>query len=287
MRLADVAAAHENGRSNFTSFYKRGVGATANGIWQDFAMCPGNPVPQYYFSTPMTSATLSRSVDGGIDHGPDVPAGYTKYLQRMMMHVVAANPLPLTCDFLDYLMYYPGISMDPGSQDLINTVSLPRQTEGYEGSGVHIMVIEQNPYSGSATFFLTYTNENGVSGRITPTVTCNSTAISGVIATTQRATNGCPGRFMPLQSGDRGVRSIEQIEFIVGDTGLVALVLVKPICKFSVLALDSPCEVDFLQEYGWMPQIPNDAFMAWIGKMPGSFNTQVFNGDITTIWSNS
>ena len=223
-----------------------------------------------------------------MDHGPD-SSGYSKFVHKILLQTTTGAATPLALELLDYLLYYPGISMDVGPQSLINSVSLPRQTTGAVGSGVQIMAIEQSPYAAApaASFFLTYTNSAGVSGQITPTVTCNSQLVSGTLAVSATATAGSTGRFIPLASGDSGVRSIESIEFVTGDVGLLALVLVKPIARVSLIETTAPVEVDFLQERGYLPPIAADAYLNFICKPAGNLAGASITGELTTVWDNT
>lgn len=287
MRVADLVAAYEAGQTHFRSFSKNVSQTTGAGIWFDLSMSPGNPVPQYYFATPLTAIALARSTDGGLDHGPNPPAGYRKYLSRFLLQNAIAAPVAV--EILDYLMYYPGIGMDEGPIALTTNISLPRQTAGREGRSVQVMAIEQNPYASApaAQFFLTYTNQDGVAGQVTPTVTCNAQLVAGTLATSALATAGCAGRFVPLARGDSGVRSIQSIEFVVGDVGLLCLVLVKPIARASIFEIQSPCEINYLQDFGFLPVVPNDAYLNMIVKPQGTLAAAPFTGDLTTVWSNA
>jgi hypothetical protein len=202
-----------------------------------------------------------------------------------MIQAVTATAAPLGLELLDYLMYYPGIAQDTGSQPLTTGIALPRYPTG---ANVQMMVVEQNSYVGGATFFVTYTNQDGTAGRVTPTVTCNTQISPGTIVTSATATAGCTGRFMPLQSGDSGVRAVDAIEFLTPDVGLVAVVLVKPLARgISIFEITAPTEIDFMIEYGFMPVVQPDAYLNLICKPTGTLASAPLQGDLTTVWSNT
>jgi hypothetical protein len=282
MRIYDIAKAIQMGQNYFASFVKTPSQTTGAGIWFDLAMSPGNPIPLYYFSTPLVAQALYRSTDGGLDHGSDKP-GFKKLLWKMLFQEVGTTACPLPLQLLDYLMYYPGIAMDPGVQTLINNIALPRQ-DAIPGEGVRIIAIEQMSYVGNATFQLTYTNSNGVAGRQTPICKCNTQTVPGTISTSATATAQCFGRFIPLASGDTGVRSIEQIEFFVGDVGLLVLVLVVPLVRFCIFENTAPTEFDLVKA-GHLIPIKDDAYLNFIAKPPGSLAASPIAGDISTLWS--
>lgn len=71
------------------------------------------------------------------------------------------------------------------------------------------------------SFICSYTNSDGVAGRTTRAVNLTTQTVTGTIASTASATAGCNGPFLPLQSGDSGVRSIQSVTFTSAtDVGL-------------------------------------------------------------------
>jgi hypothetical protein len=164
---------------------------------------------------------------------------------------------------------------------MINVQTLPRYTDGV---GVQMMAVEQSSYVGSAEFLVTYTNSDGVQ-KVTPTIRCNTQTSAGTIATSAPATINAGGPYLPLAHGDSGVRRIDSIEWLTGDVGLLALVLVKPIAPLSVFEITAPAETDFLLEYGFLPRIEDDAYLNFIAKPVGTLASAPIAGDLTTVWS--
>lgn len=277
-----IAACYSQGQSLFSPWTKNPTQTTSSGIWFDLSMSPGNPVAQYYFSTPLTAAPLSYSSEGGLNHGPNAAAGF-KYLHKLTCQTTLSTAAPLTLELLDYCMYYPGISMDVGVQSMVNNITLPRYTD-YQG--IMIMAVEQNPYVGGARFRVSYTNQSGVSNT-TPYVVCNSQAVAGTIATSATATASIPGRFLPLAYGDSGVQSIQSIEFASSDTGLLCLVLVKSIATFQIFETTAVCEYDLWRDFSILPRIPNDAYLNFIALPVGTLASAPIQGSITTFWSDN
>lgn len=158
---AEIARAYADGRTIYRSFNKNVTVNTTAGIAQDLSGLSGNPIAQYFIGTPGVATQMSYSLnDKGIDHGP-VMSGSQKFLHNVLLQTVTAALAPCTLRVMDYLMFYAFNSMDTGEQTLINNVSLPRYSSG------QMMMIEQNPYVGGATVRVGYTNQDGVSGRLT------------------------------------------------------------------------------------------------------------------------
>jgi len=281
--MRDLVNAENEGKTNFATWRKTVSQGTTSGVWFDLSMSPGNPAPQYYAAAPLTATVLARSTDGGLDHGPNVSTTtVTKYLRKFLAMTQTATAVPLPIYLMDYLLYYSFITMDAGTQDLINTNTLTRYTDG---AGVQVMAIEVAAQVGGSQFRFTYTNSAGVAGRVSQTVTCNTQVVNGTVITSAPTTNGCAGPFVPLAQGDTGVRSIEQVEFLTGDVGLIALVLVKPLASASIFDITAPVEVDYLIDQNQMPIIKDDAFLNMIVHPSGTLAAAPLNGLIETMWS--
>lgn len=281
----ELIAAVEGGQSSLFSFRKAPSQTTATNIWFDLSMSPGNPNPNYYAAAPLASKRLAQSTDGGIFHGAAPGGSYTKHLRRFMALVstpTTAVPLPMI--LCDYLLYYPFVDMGTtDQQDMIQTDALSRYTDG---DGVQIMAVEVASQIGSQSFFVTYTNSDGVAGRVTQTVTCNTQVSTGTIISTAAATAGCAGPFLPLQAGDSGVRSIEALTMLGADVGLICLVLVKPLATLGVYDITSPAEKDFVVDNpATLPRIYDDAYLNLICLPSGTLAAGQIMGTIETVWN--
>lgn len=279
--VASIIAAYDAGQSLYRTWRKVPTQTTGSGIWFDLSLSPGNPVPQYYAAAPLTAIALARSTDGGLDHGPNV-SPLTKHLHRFMAMTQTATAVRLPIIICDYLMYYPFVAMDAGDQTMTNIVTIPRYTTG---AGVKIMAVEVAAQVGGAQFYVTYTNSDGVAGRVSATVRCNTQTVNGTIITSAPTTADTAGPFIPLQQGDSGVRSIESITFLSGDVGLISLVLVKPLASHSIYDITAPVEADFLIDRSILPIIKDDAYLNMIVHPSGTLAAAPINGEIQTFWS--
>jgi hypothetical protein len=116
-------------------------------------------------------------------------------------------------------------------------------------------------------------------------VTENTAAANGSIVTSDGAVAGCIGAFIPLQAGDKGVRSIQSVQMISGtDVGLFCLVLVKPLMTTQIIGIDAPVEVEFGRDTAAMPQIVDDAYLNFICCPQGAINATALHGILETVW---
>lgn len=274
------------GRTNFATWRKTPTQTTGAGVWFDLSMSPGNPVPNYYAAAPNIAIGLSQAVDSGIGHGGNVSQlGFTKYLKTFGAMTVTSTAVPLQMLLCDYLMFYPFIDMSVTDyQPMTTNIPLPRFPTG---AGVQIMAVEVAGQSGvgNPQFQVQYTNQDGVEGRLTRPVACNTQVVNGTIINTAPAINGCNSPFLPLQSGDTGVRKIEGITFYTADIGLIALVLVKQVANHTIRTIDAPAERNCFTDFSSMPVIADDAYLNLIVLPNGTLANAPIHGYIQTIWS--
>jgi hypothetical protein len=280
----ELAQAELDGKSQYSTWRKTATASTAAGIWFDLSMSPGNPTPNYYAASPLVAQRLSQSADGGIYHGGH-PASGSKHLKQMLVMSVSAGAVPMPLLLCDYLLYYPFIDMgvtDP--QLLTNSLALSRYSDG---AGVQIMAVEVAGQSGvgNPQFQVSYTNQDGVTGRVTPAVACNTQVSTGTIISSAAATRFSSGPFLPLQSGDTGVRKIDSVQFLQPDIGLIALVLVKPLATHALRGIDAPSERDYAIDFTVMPQIEDDAYLNLICYPAGNLNNAPLHGSMTFLWN--
>jgi hypothetical protein len=229
----------------------------------------------------MVSVAMRQSTDGGIFHG-SAQSPKRKYVAMNMQLATAATALPMTMILLDYLMYYPFV--DEGTTDeqfLTNSVTLPRCTDG---KGVQIMAVSVASRTGGQSFFVNYTNQDGVAGRITKTVIQNTATAIGNIVTSQPNNDLSAGPFLALQNGDTGVRSIESVTMLGPDVGLFTLVLVKPLIQTCIIGIDAPVELCHLTHKAGLANFEDDAFLNFIALPNGALNATAIHGDMTFIW---
>lgn len=269
--VEDVVASY----TSVTSWRKSPSQTTVSGIWFDLSMSPGNPVPNYYASSPLVAATLNGGE--GIFHGPAFTP-VAKHLKSFMVLSAVTTALPMPIYLLDYLLYYPFVDMGTNDEQLFtNGTTLPRYTTG---EGVQAMVVMTNPQvTGGQTFALNYTNSDGTAGRTSGTVTTNSGTAIGSLVGSARATAGCTGPFVPLQAGDKGIRSVESLTFLTGsDVGLVCVVLVYPIASLMLRDNTAPVEVDFLKDRSGLPRVYDGAYLNMICHPVGSLAATPLHG---------
>lgn len=279
----EIADAERDGFTFLSGWRKQPTQTTAAGIWFDLSMSPGNPVPNYYIGPSGVFTPLRQSTDGGIPHGGAV-APKRKFLRTLEVQCATATAAPMQMRVLDYLGFYPFIDESvTDEQFLTNATSVPRYPDG---RGVQIMPVVVAGHIGGGTFFVRYTNQDGVSGRQTPQHIMGTQIVNGTIITSGGAVTNSRAPFMALQEGDSGVRTIDSVVFEgTGDIGLISLVLVKQLGETYIRETTAPHERDFSMDMGSMPIIEDDAYLNFICLPVGTLSGAPIMGYIRTLWA--
>ena len=148
-----------------------------------------------------------------------------------------------------------------------------------------MMAVLVGAQTGGQSFFVTYTNQAGTTGRISKTVTCNTATYNGAIVTTATATNGCVGPFIPLQDGDTGVRAIESVTMLGADVGQMTFVLVKTLQCFMLNEQTAPVEVNGIKDRPGMQQVYDGAYLGLLVLPSGSLSGVSLYGTLSTTWN--
>jgi hypothetical protein len=278
--VKDLVESIDTGKSIISSFRKIPSQPSTNGTFSDLSMAAGNPVTNYYASAPLVAAKLKGRE--GIFPGPDMMPD-SKFIKSILCSAQSGNVAPCTLLLCDYLLYYPFLDGDSTDYQLLdNTVTLPRYQDGL---GVKAFVVAQGSYVGGARFKMTYTNELGVSNRESRWITSNNTAqTASIISSGVNANAGFP--FIPLQEGDKGIRSVQSFQFENANGGIFALVLCAPIATTTIREINAPVEKDFFKDTGMASRrVFDGAYLNFLILPVGNIQSSVIMGIVEIAWS--
>lgn len=288
--VSEFANADLLGQCWITQFRKAvASAATTTNAWIDYSYFAGSPAANFYASSPSVAALVEAS--RGIYVPTVSPA--TQHLKSMMVMTantttaVNARQRLVLCD---YLLYYPFIDTDAiGEEQLMdNTVPLPRYTSG------RVIAVAQSAASAIGTFTFTYTNQDGVAGRVSQASSTFIVAGGGQVVSAN-GVGASYNPYLPLQLGDTGVRSIESVTFTAAGGGLMALVIVKPLfngyvtqeCRTTTgVAYGAADEFMSLIHAAGAPQIKDGAVLNFFAEgTAGSLASSMLVGTLETVWN--
>jgi hypothetical protein len=160
------------------------------------------------------------------------------------------------------------------------TFALPRYSDG---AGVRAFVVwntgawqaASNGTSAVAHNYaeFTYTNSDGTIGRLIPTTVAGFTGAVPTLSHIDHsgvAANNI-GPFLPLASGDAGVRSVQFIKLSAssGANNVATVCLCRPLAVIPNGTVSIATERDFLNQIGSLPEIKDGAVLTWL-FMPGA-----------------
>lgn len=301
--VKEVCSTNDLGKVEYCFFRKvpPASAVTIAGQWFDYSTASGIPLPNYYASEPLKAAYIDAEKGLPIR---DTVSPDKRYL-RTISTMTGASGVTVTTSqnqhliLLDYLMYYPFFDLDAVAevQSTIGTNTLTRYaTAATGGHGVQMMMVSQAATAGSGSFTVTYTNSDGTPGRVTPTIYCPAAQPSGALVSANATALGV-SPFLPLQGGDKGVRSVQSMTMIGANGGLGCIALVKPLqhtfvneeCRrASTTPVESQgdCfEIQRIRRQAGMPEIKEGAVLGFIGKTTaGTIASSQLIGYLDLVW---
>ena len=92
------------------------------------------------------------------------------------------------------------------------------------------------------------------------------------------------GPFIPLQVGDKGIRSVQSFTWETSNGGIFALVLCAPIATTSIREVNAAVEKDFVTVTGLAcPRIQDGAYLNFIGLPNGNIQGQWIMGTVEIV----
>jgi hypothetical protein len=280
-------------RADWNKNFLPTTAATA-GEWHCLFRGGGNPGADAIANTgtnlafqALTDATANAT---GIQHGGNVGGGTGfKHVLNASAFSAAATTMPCVFMLVDLLGFYRVTSVTTtGDQATNNTVTIPRYTTG---EGVQAFAYANNATPlGAATpnLRLTYTDSDGNAGNLTPNVlpACKTAAANGLILYSGTGA-GKYGPFIPLATGDKGIRSIQQINLSAPyGSGEFSVMLCKPIFTLPMTTIGVAAERDFLNQLPSLPKVYDGACLAWLMYSAAATPTNsAFYGHMDFGWS--
>lgn len=255
--IDNLIAAIANGKKTRSEWNKiTGASAYVLGRSYDMSILNGFPVANTYTGTALAFQACNSASGFAMPLGegttPDI-----RHLLNMGAMTTATTGVPATLYFVDLQGYWPGISNNSAvAQTLTGTPTL-RYTNG---NGCRLYQVQTAIAGATAqNLALSYTDQGGATGNVMPvTVAMTASAIVGHVSHSGVAANNY-GPFLPLASGDTGVRNVATVTMSAANTGTFALCLGKPIASISLGVNALYHEKDLLNQIPSLPIIPDGA----------------------------
>lgn len=260
------------------------VGAFTAGRWYDFSNLAGTPVANAYTGTALAAQIPTESTGFGLYHGGNVSTD-TKHIVNISAYSAVATAVPGVLMLVDMVLYYPGINMNSNAlQTLDNTNTLTRYTDG---AGIRAFLVVRSTTGATAhNISMTYTNQAGTGSRTLPvTVAGTPSALVGHITHSGTSANNY-GPFLPLASGDTGIRSVQSIQLSAASlAGTAALVLCRPLATIPITTASVAAERDLMNQLPSLPRVQDGACLTWLYFAgAATANSTNFFGSVDFAW---
>lgn len=260
------------------------VGASTAGRWYDYSNLAGTPVANAYTGTSLAAQIPTETTGFGLYHGGDVSSD-TKHIINISAMSAVATAVPGVLMLVDMVSYYPGINMNSSSlQTLDNTNTLTRYATG---AGIRAYLVVRTTTGATAhNISMTYTNQAGTGSKTLPvTVAGTASALVGHITHSGTAANNY-GPFLPLASGDTGIRSVQSVQLSAASlAGTAALVLCRPLATIPLTTLGVAAERDLMNQLPSLPRVYDGACLTWLYFAgAATANSTNFFGSVDFAW---
>ena len=261
-----------------------GGAAYTAGRWYDLSPLAGTPIANAWTGTALNAQVPNETTGFGLYHGGNVSTDIKNLLNMGAVSAVA-TAVPSTLMLVDMCLYYPGISMNSATaQTLVNTNTLTRYTTG---AGLRAgLVIQTSAGATAHNIAISYTNQAGTAGRTLPvTVAGTASAIAPHLTHSGTAANNY-GAFLPLASGDTGIRSVQTLTLSAASGGgTAALCLYKQLMEIPITTASVYAERDLLNQLPSLPIIQDGACLTWLLFTGGALaaTSNIF-GKVTSVW---
>lgn len=244
-----------------------GAAAYTAGRWYDMSALSGTPVANAWAGTALAWTSCNESAGNGTQifgmyNGGNVSTD-TKHVLNASAITSVATGVPSQLMLVDMQGYYPGINMNLATAQTLTGTPTLRYTNGV---GVRAyLVVTATSGATAHNVAMSYTDQDNNAGATLPvTVSCTASAITPHITHSGTSANNY-GPFLPLASGDFGIRSVQSVTISAASgAGTAALVLARPIFTIPLTTAAVASERDFLNQLPSLPRIQDGACLTWL-----------------------
>lgn len=244
-----------------------GGAAYTAGRWYDMSALAGTPIANAWAGTALAWTSCTETAGNGTQifgmyNGGNVSTD-TKHVLNGSAITAVATGVPAQLMLVDMQGYYPGINMNVATAQTLTGTPTLRYTDGV---GIRAyLVVTATTGATAHNVAMSYTDQGGTAGNTLPvTVSCTASAITPHITHSGTAANNY-GPFLPLASGDFGIRSVQTVTISAASgAGTAALVLARPILTIPLTTATVASERDFLNQLPSLPRIQDGACLTWL-----------------------
>ena len=193
---------------------------------------------------------------------------------------------PPTIWLVDQVGYYP-LTQSAVAQVFDNTTPPNRYvTVGQGGLQMSLVGAAAGGATASNITTLTYVDQDGNPGATMPTSPAVAVTVSVAAPTStlgSRVLTTVGGPFLPLMAGDSGVQQLTNITFSAANTGLEAIVLVRPLAVLPLPTALTYGERDLVNQIASLERVYDGACLMFMVYFATSTGTNIM-GEVDVAW---
>jgi len=261
-----------NGKIGRIDYMKTTTIAGVAGTWTDLGVMSGYPLADPYSGATLTFvATDDTYSSGAVYHGGNVSTA-TKHFLNVAASCFAAAGAPWILMCVDQVGYIPILTTDVTgtASRTVTMTALTGASRWANGVGLRAYIsCRVAPATGGPNITaFTYTDESGNTAQTMSTaIGCAAAPVAGQIIHSGNAA-ARTGPFLPLVTGDYGIRDIEAFTLSGGTaytgTGTLIMHLVRPLWQIPIPVSGIMAERDLVNQLPSMPKIPDGACLRFL-----------------------
>lgn len=262
----------ERGYYDIISYRKVHNQATFSSRWFDLSVAPGNPVPEFYASTPLTATAINHKTSFRIRNADEE----IRYITKVILTTSSSQILQVK--LINRIAFWPFVDGDDPSVQFFNN-DFKAELENYPNTQIYL--VAQSGITGNVSAKISYINKELSSYSTNQQV--NDSSSYGQLcfgSVTGGVTSNGP--FLNLAGADKfGPAYLDTVQFDNGlPGGILCFVLCQVLADFELQTNNSPVEVDFIKDQAKLIKLPKGAQPSFLVHATGSLSSAVITGTI-------
>lgn len=287
----NVIAAISAGQAYDAPFYKSHTTAPAANSFYDLWPLGGFPIAGTYTGAAATARALTDADVGSLYTYGNVSA-FIKRITSVAGNATAGTP---TLWVYDRVLTYEATVFNANANAAFTNVAVAGRYIAAGQPGLKVMLTVQTVTGATAATItrLAYTDQGGNTGQLAPVAYANSFIASTAAPTATlgarvfypavAATSVTVGQYVPLLTGDSGVRKLEDLTTSAANTGTMCFVCMQPLAQIPIATQGVTQLIDQIMQVTNLAQIVDGGCIALYAFFPTATAANLF-GTVSTVW---
>jgi hypothetical protein len=237
-----------------------------------------------YTGTALLHQRTTDLTTGALYHGGNKSTDTKHLIYKLLMSSAAE---PKLCMLVDMVGYYPCVQS--ASLQTFDNTNGPNRYVGAGEGGLQCILVNGGTTAMGATASnlsaLNYVDQDGNAGAMPTTPTVPITVSTAIHTATlgARVITTVSGPFLPLATGDCGIRSLTNFTCSAANTGSMAFCMVRPLATMSFGGASVPVERDLAMQLANLERVYDGACLTWFVYVSAA-TAFTMSGEVDVAW---